>query len=217
VKCNAEVLNATGYPFDNTWLYEPMPQFCAARIADLRALPGHAEFVATYEASRPWLWKDPRLCYTVGYWWPLMDPSTTRVVVIQRDPEAIYQSFIRLGWRQPSPASKSDVLSRINAHLSAAREAVGSLGIPHEVVAYESFRTDPADVSARLNRLLDLSLDTADLEFDAALDRSHLRGRVATKIDRAANHVPPVARRVIKRLIPSQIMKFLFPERFIKQ
>jgi hypothetical protein len=211
---NVEVFEAAGYPYDNTWLYDAMSPAVAERVGQLEALGGHKRFIETYRRNAPWVWKDPRLCYTLGYWWPMLDRETTRVVITCRSPDAIYQSFVRLGWRDRSEASKQDVLQRIDDHLAAALDAARRLDVPHEVVAYERIRTEPEDVVRRLSKLLELPLCTTNLSFDRRLDRSTVRGRVATRLDRLADRVSPGTRRALKKLVPAGVLRRLFPERF---
>ncbi len=211
VEMNAEVLSEGGFPFHNTWLFEQMTDVAAERITRLSPLPAHERFVEEYESRAPWLWKDPRLCYTLPYWWPMVDPDRTGVVIVRRDPEAIYQSFVRLGWREPSAAAREDVLSRVDHHMRAARAAVASRSIPFEEVAYEDFKARPREIADKLSRLLDLSLTPGDLGYSRALNRSGARGRLATRLRLFARYLPAGVRAAAKKVMPRRLLRYLFP------
>lgn len=120
IKCNAEIFNAAGFHHDNTWLYNSIDDEQAASILTLEPLPEHEHLVDKFNKQGPWLWKDPRLCYTLGYWWPLLNHETTSVLLLKREPKEIYNSFIRLKWRSTSQQDKKDVILRIQKHMDAA-------------------------------------------------------------------------------------------------
>lgn len=212
-RMNAELFAAAGYGEDTSWLGAPISTEAAARIDRLAPLPRHRELVAHYEAHAPWLWKDPRLCYTLGFWWPLLPAETTRVLLTRRDPEAIWRSFVRLHWREPTAEARADVLERIEAHLRAATATIARLGIPHLELSYEDFAADPSAMARRLSDFLDLPLAPEDFGFSKKLDHSRLRGRIGTLVERAYERLPSPMRRVAKRIAPSALVRVLFPER----
>lgn len=72
-------------------------------VDDLKALWHRADsgpfrrFVSTCEQNRPWLWKDPRLAYTIFYWSNLIDIEQTQFVQIARDRHEIFLSLSKSG------------------------------------------------------------------------------------------------------------------------
>jgi hypothetical protein len=212
-RMNAQLFAAAGYAEDTTWLGAPISSEAAARIAEVAPLPEHRDLVARYEAHTPWLWKDPRLCYTLAYWWPLLPPDRTRVLLTRRDPDAIWRSFVRLHWREATPEARADVLRRIEDHLGAADDAIARHGIPHLEVRYEDFAADPTSMAGRLSSFLDIDLRPEELSFSPKLDHSRLRGRVATFVEHRYERLPPGLRQVAKRLAPRALLRALFPER----
>lgn len=212
-RLNAEVFAAAGYPEDTSWLGEPMPDEAAERIPRLAPLEGHRELVARYRAHQPWLWKDPRLCYTLGYWWPLLESKETCVLLTRRDPESIWQSFVRLHWREPTPEAKQDVLMRIDRHLRAAADAIARFSIPHLEVLYEEFSGDPKETARRLSDFVGVSLSAGDLGFTREFDHSGIRGRLATFLEHRYEQLPVGLRGQLKRLAPRALVRRLFPER----
>ena len=131
IKLNVEILNRAGFPFHNTWTYGPIRPEHLAKIHGLDRTEVHRAYLNTYDEHSPWVWKDPRLCYTLAYWWPMMNPNTTSVLLLRRNPDEIYQSFRRMNWRSSSEQDKKDVFLRIDDHLKAAEQAIGKYNIPY--------------------------------------------------------------------------------------
>lgn len=211
IQANAAAFRAAGFAHDNTWLYEAISLEQAERISELDRMDAHQQLVTEFNRHQPWVWKDPRLCYTLGYWWPLVDQSNTRVLLLKRDPAQIYNSFLRVKWRQPGQQSRQDVYARIEAHMKAAEAAIARYDIPHITVAYNEFADNPDLTARRLSELFDVRLTGRDLGFDKRANNSGVRGRLAIVLDRCADHLPAGLRRGIKYLMPSWLMKFLFP------
>ncbi len=205
IDCNVEIFKAAGYEHHNTWLFDAMPREVAKRIATLEPLREHREFIKQYEANSPWLWKDPRLCYTLAYWWRLLDPDKTRVLLTDRDPLAIYRSFLRLGWREPSVDAEADVLQRVKDHMGAAREAIEAQSIPHLNEPYERFANEPELVAESLSAFLGMTLTVADLDFDNRYNHSTAWGRIKTNARLRVQKLPPGVKSVLKRLLPRNI------------
>ncbi len=213
IERNVEVFRAAGYAGHNTWLFDPIEAAAQERIHGLEPVAGHADFVERFQRNRPWIWKDPRLCYTLGYWWKLLDPEQTCVVLTSRDPEAIYRSFLRLGWREASDEARADVFARVEDHMAAAREAIRRYGIPHEVIVYEEVADDAARIARAISELCGTDIGADDLGFDRRFDHSGARGRLTAAAESAAMLLPAGVRSVVKRLVPSSVISALFPER----
>lgn len=211
IQANAEIFQAAGYSHDNTWLYEPITPEIASRIPELERSTVHQQLVENFNRHCPWIWKDPRLCYTLGYWWPLLDAATTRVLLLKRDPKQIYNSFLRLKWCSMNPQDQEDTYQRVEDHMKAAEFAIQKYNIPHIVVYYDDFANNAEVTAQRISEFFGLSLQTQDLGFDKRANNSNLRGKLAILIDRIADRIPDKPRKVIKRLVPSRFFKIIFP------
>ena len=187
IEANVDIFAAVGYPHHNTWLYEPLPEAAARHIADLTPTQEHRDLLESYETRRPWLWKDPRLCYTLAYWWKLIRPGSTSVLLIRRNPEHVFQSFVRMSWRNNTPAERDETIARLQAHLAAAERTLRELDIPHVAVKYEDFHDAPDRVARELGATFGLDLRGSDLGFEARRDHNHdrVRGRLSTRIQRS--------------------------------
>lgn len=213
VERNADILRRAGHPSHNTWTAEPITAGSREEIHRLRSRRDDAELVRTYQRRAPWLWKDPRLCFTLPYWWRLLDPASTVVYLTTRDARHAHSSFLRKGWAEPGATERRRVTSLVRQHARAAREAVESLGIPHVRVDYLDYSRDPDLVARKLTAALDVPISPEDLNFRPELDHSDLRGRISARIRSQLKRLPrgPVER--LARLVPAPVMGLLFPER----
>jgi hypothetical protein len=99
VESNAGLLKAVGFDSHNTWTSDEIKIDQAEAIASLGPRQEDIDLVRYFETKQPWMWKDPRFCYTLAYWWPLLNPDTTKVLLVTRRTQDIWRSFVRTGWR----------------------------------------------------------------------------------------------------------------------
>jgi hypothetical protein len=210
---NVRVLKAAGFPFHNTWLFEPISQESVARIADIPILPAHRAFLRAYDENAPWVWKDPRLCFTLPYWWRLMDPARSVVLLVRRDPIDIYWSFQRMGWCKWGRAGRDLVVELVRQHTDAATTAVCSLGIPHAVVDYGEYLTAPELTARRLSEVCEVQIGIEDLNVRPGLNHSSHLGKVSTHFRRALKKLPRGPIRKLEGMVPRRALQSLFPER----
>lgn len=202
VERNATLLRRAGFSGHNTWLFDPITDEQSETLRHLAPTPEDHAFATGYAAHRPWLWKDPRLCYTLAYWWPLIDQENTRVLVLRRRPEETWNSFLRLDWRQDTDAERQDVMARIEHHLDAAMRCVTQCRIPHLAVHYDEYLAAPATTAARISETFGLSLAVDDLGFDKSLNSTRFPRRVQSFLSRQksrlANHLPDGVKAAIR-------------------
>ncbi|MCH9695850.1 MAG: sulfotransferase [Gammaproteobacteria bacterium] len=204
VEANARILDRAGYAHHNTWLYEAIGEDEANAIGKLEHLQEDRDLLKTYDESAPWVWKDPRLCYTLAYWWPLFDHSTTRVLLARRSPDQIWNSFVRLGWREDSTANKDDVYGRISNHLSAAKSTIELLEIPFIEIDYSEYASQPKAVSARINACMSTDTTPADLGYRSRFNHSGKFGSVERIARKLVSAIPQNLRKALKRAIPGK-------------
>jgi hypothetical protein len=213
VEANRRVLLAVGFTSRNTWNEDVISRDAIDAIAKLPPLPGEPERIERWNEHAPWLWKDPELCLTLSYWHRVL-PSDTRVVVVTRDPEAIYRSFRRMGWSGRSEADRRQTFERIEQHVCGARRTLANCRLRHVEVEYADFGRRPARVARALSELCDLPIAAEDLNFHHDLNHSTgLRGRAAASLRIAGKHIPQRQRDLIERVVPRRVLTAFFPER----
>ena len=213
IKANSRIFSRVGFNYDNTWLYEKIPPEKAKKILTLSPLHTDKKLVFEYQKTSPWLWKDPRLCYTLAYWSKLIDWDVTCVLLIKRSPADIYNSFLRLNWRRPSINSKNDVYQRVDEHIKFAEDIIKKSSIPCLTINYQDFESNPKALCLELNKYFGLQLDSSDIPYSKSYNHSGFKGKVSTALDVVANSLPLPMVKLFKSLIPLKILRWLFPER----
>lgn len=207
VRRNAQLFGRVGFPHHNTWLFDRMSDEQRRRIAALDIESCDMELVARYAASRPWMWKDPRLTYTIGYWCRLVDRATTAVVVVRRDPDDVVASFRRMGWTvQP------DLPHRVLEHLEAAEEALQAAGWPYLLVDYGDYLQRPAETAGRLGAHVGLALTVDDLNVREELNHAAHGGGLQRGVRSVGHRLPVGWRRGLRRHLPRPLLERLLPE-----
>jgi hypothetical protein len=212
IEANVDVFKAVGYPNHNTWLFDAITADQAERIAAVTPIDNHKDLVERYNANSPWIWKDPRLCYTLAYWWPLLNHKTTAVLLLTRNAEHVFKSFLRMGWRK-SATDHDEVVARLAAHISAAEHAIRELHIPHIEVAYEDFESKPEETARKISDFFGLTLASQDLKFNGLLNHSSRKGGMVARMERLAAALPASWRSFMKKLTPGSLMNKFFPGR----
>jgi hypothetical protein len=213
-KFNESILNAAGFEYDNTWIYKAITSEQVDHVDQYKLGSAHRNFLNAYEKNAPWAWKDPRLCYTLGCWWPLLDKSNTVVLLVRRDSEAIYNSFIRAGWRKKGNKQRKLTFERIDAHIANAKKIFKKYNIPTITINYEDFKKNPSEIVEKINRAIELNLTTEDLGYDDRFNHHKLSGRLSTTIDKLITKLPSPWIKIIKRLVPKIILSKMYPERY---
>ena len=207
VKRNVRIFQRAGFPHHNTWLFDRITPECAERIGRLEPSRDDIELVEAYHAKSPWAWKDPRLPYTLGYWWPLMDPERTIVILTRRRPEDVRESFRGMGW-----PVQGDLLERVEEHFQNSQRVARELDIPHTVVQYHDYLERPGEVASRIGALVGLQLEARDLNVRPELDHSRGPRNMRELARRQALKLPKPLRRAIRRATPRWAMELLVPE-----
>ena len=213
VEANARVLAATGFPDHNTWTSRRITPEQARAVKSLVHSEEHVRLVERFAGRQPWMWKDPRLCYTLDYWWPLMDPATTGVVLVTRDPIEIHRSLVRANWGGVRNFDVDDYIDRINQHIANARESITRLDIPHIEFDYSDYARHPERIADALNQFFGFRLSPDDLGFKAKYNTSGVRGRIAFALERVGSRLPAPVRQTARKLIPRAVLRTLWPNR----
>jgi hypothetical protein len=214
VEKNAALIMSTGYPRDNSWIYEPMSSAQLSAFESITLGDAERALVRRFNASAPWVWKDPRLCLLLRAWWPLFDKDNTAVLLVERDKDAIFKSFVRAGWRNDTEESKADVYERIELHISSAKQCIADLGIPCLTINYADFEADPLGTAQKIAATFQLDITERELGYESALNHHSSVGRLGTRLDGIATSLPKPIRRLLKALFPTRVMKILYPERY---
>jgi len=120
--------------------------------------PLHA-FVRRCSAAGPWLWKDPRLTWTIRLWSRALDVRTTSFLVLTREP---VQAWITANQRRHVQSMRftrayNDGITRSNEAFLAERN------LRYQKLSFEELLLEPELSLARLNEHFGLRLSLDDL------------------------------------------------------
>lgn len=144
-----------------------------ARHEVLRAAARQREAMAALAATGVRGWKDPRFCLTLEAWLPHL-PSTPRVVLCLRSPEAFVHSVVSIFGLQ-----SRELLERWWAnHLRRALEVIEDYALPATSVVYDELVGQPEATVARLASFVGHPLDPRFVEpalrqFDQPVPERH--------------------------------------------
>ncbi|MFM7783746.1 MAG: hypothetical protein ACKPE6_03715, partial [Gammaproteobacteria bacterium] len=187
------------------------------QLAQLRRLElgdSDRDFVERFTRRAPWVWKDPRMCLLLRAWWPLLDARSTAVLVVERERDAIFDSFVRAGWRETSRAERLETYERIAMHLDTARETIAELSIPALTIRYADFAADPSGTARRISAHFDVHIEADDIPYEQEFNHDSAKGRAGTRIDRLVTALPGPIRRMAKAVTPEKLLRALYPERY---
>ena len=128
-----------------------------ARDADL---PELRSFVDQCDQHRPWLWKDPRLTWTIRVWADLLDVTNTRFVVLTRETT---QAWITANLRRHI---QSFAFTRAyNGGITDSNiRFLNERAIPYLALSFEDLLLNPDKTLDRLNQHLACHLTMTDLQ-----------------------------------------------------
>jgi hypothetical protein len=210
IEHNVGLLRLAGFRAHNSWLYEPVDDAVVAKLAELEPGEPERKLVEAYASHAPWVWKDPRLCYTLPVWWKLLDPETTRVILVERDPEQVYRSFRRKGWCDGD--EKLQVIERALHHTRTARDTVLRLDIPHLALSYGETLREPELTAEKIGAFCGLELTAAQLNVRPELDHSRGSARLTGLLRGQLARLPLGLRRRLSRIAPRRLLGGLVPE-----
>ncbi len=160
VERNRDILAASGYGWDDPGdLPPPSIEAIIAAADEVDPAPYRA-LLERCEANQPWLWKDPRLCFTMHFWQRLHDFRSCKFIIMERELDQSWTGLVMRGKvRMPY-----DKFLQIQANTSeASRAFLAEHGIPYHRLTFEDLIVTPERALAGLNDFLDLELTLDDL------------------------------------------------------
>lgn len=86
VRLNGEILRESGYQWENIADIPPPSVERIRELVNTMDLTPYKAFLNECDDHQPWLWKNPRLCYTIHFWGQLADLSSCRFIILRREP-----------------------------------------------------------------------------------------------------------------------------------
>lgn len=160
VSHNNRLLSLLSPSLNHEHRFEPGDvQDIAARARTLDLTPCR-EFVASCEARRPWVWKDPRLTWTIRVWAEVLDLQQTAFLVLTRDP---LQAWVSANQRRHIQSHRftreyNGGITESNLQFLEERQ------LPYLKLSFEDLLLQPEATLERMNRAYGLALTMQTLQ-----------------------------------------------------
>jgi len=162
VDLDVRILRASGYP--HTFCNDiPPPSIGAIQDASHRIDAGPFEaFVEKCRHHQPWIWKDPRLCYTIHFWERFTDFENTRFLFIGRRPDQCYAGLVL---KRKIPMSFSS-MCEMNANYEKSCNAfLDRHGFACLRLTFEDLLLSPGPTIEQMNLHLGTRIPSDHLEY----------------------------------------------------
>jgi hypothetical protein len=160
VDLNLKIFQEAGYT--GKYVTESSPEV----LAQIDSLYGRIDdspyrrFLQRCEDRRPWIWKDPRLWLTFGFWRHLLDLDDCRFVVLTR---SLMQGWLSLTLRRQVMGYRA--FKRQERHVERSIvEVLSGNHLPYLQLSYDELIARPEQTVGRLNGFLGAGLDVKDLQ-----------------------------------------------------
>jgi hypothetical protein len=85
VELNDQLCEEAKFLFnDKTW-YKTDGQQVFEKIVGTTETASFREFLSSCNRHQPWIWKDPKVWLTIGFWVNFIDPKSTRIILLKRN------------------------------------------------------------------------------------------------------------------------------------
>jgi hypothetical protein len=159
VALNRQILQQLAPGLDHEHRFNPHDIAWIDHAAESLDLGPYRDFVVRCSLQGPWIWKDPRLTWTIRVWARVLDLGWTAFLVLTRDD---MQAWISANARRH--VQSWGFTRQYNHGISASnRRFVEQKRLELLAVSFENLLLEPEVTLARLNQHFGLSLRMSDL------------------------------------------------------
>ncbi|WNC72535.1 sulfotransferase [Thalassotalea psychrophila] len=136
----------------------------------------HQKFIAHCDSNSPWIWKDPRLRVTLGFWLELIQTHDLKFILVTREPWSLWVSLLN--------KRQIVVLETVKRFELETRELLRSYAkgknIPLCTINFDKLISKPEPQIEKINQFLGVDLSREDYNNVANLalvkeSRSYIR------------------------------------------
>ena len=172
VEWNRRLLATLAPDLDHEHHFDPSDVTRIERAAEAMDLAPLRDFVAQCQSRGAFVWKDPRLTWTIRVWARVLDLERTSFLVLTRED---LQAWISANTRRH--IQSWSYTRRYNHGITESNSVfVRGLGRAVLRMSFEDLLLEPEDTLARLNRAFSLALCLSDL-FDVCREPLYRRSR----------------------------------------
>jgi len=157
VGMNKNIFFESGYGHHKVRYDRPVNILSIKKLAENRDIEKYRNFIGLCEQNLPWLWKDPRLCYTMYFWKYLLNLENIRFIFITRDRYQIFRSYTKY----KVFFTRQDVYRKYDAQVNAIEEFFTANNIKPLKMVYEELWNKDTLIE-KLNQFLGTDIGTED-------------------------------------------------------
>ncbi len=159
VALNKSIFFESGYGHHKIRYDRPVDIQAMAAWADQCDADQYKQFIAKCEANRPWLWKDPRLCYTIYFWKSFVDLKKVKLIFITRDHEQIFRSYTKY----KVFFTKQDIYRKYDEQVAAVERLIEEENLEVLRIHYNELKDKKALIQ-KLNAYLGTDIQLSDYD-----------------------------------------------------
>lgn len=160
IELNKQILIESGHKYSKAEPYESVDiKSISALIHSSKNITVYQNFIKKCNQNIPWLWKDPRLCYTIFFWKELIDLKNINFIFITRNPNLVFRSHSKHRIKY----SKNEVLKKYYEQTKAVEKFLSDHNIKALNVDYSELKH--VDIIKKLNNYL--LTDIQNKNFDS--------------------------------------------------
>jgi hypothetical protein len=162
VQLNCDIINSMFFKYNNDVEYHFRAHLLFEKaIEKIDDKNAYMDFIDYCNSKGNWIWKDPRLWITIGFWHQLLDKTKIKIIIVYRDPLSLWISL--LNKRQIVSFSHLKNLEAISREeLSKYLKAIG---MSYYLMSYDELVKYPEKVIPCVNKYLDTTLSVNDLKI----------------------------------------------------
>jgi len=161
VDLNIKLLAASGFKRNDCNDLPPPSIKTIKKLVNRVDLKPFRNFIEKCNTNRPWLWKDPRLSFTIHFWEQLIKIKSTHFIFIDRNPIQSYAGLI-LSRRIPMSCEEQSKINKNYQRSCSIFFEKNTISYLH--CTFEDMILYPKDFIAKLNRYIGSSIAVNDLE-----------------------------------------------------
>lgn len=161
VEHNITLFKQTGYKWHDPGSLPPPSIGKMKELYNNIDLNPYRNFIKECDESSPWIWKDPRLSYTMFFWKELLDLDNCKFIHITREIKQIWTGIVL---RVPLPAAFKNIRAIQNNTIRSAEQFLDLYSINALTLKFEDLLINPDTNLEKINSFLDINLSIDDFK-----------------------------------------------------
>ncbi|MFP3982479.1 MAG: hypothetical protein ACLFV2_02150 [Desulfurivibrionaceae bacterium] len=161
VDLNKEILLLSGFNHHDCNDIPPPSVTDIKRLLDKIDISKYQAFIAKCDTHGPWLWKDPRLSYTIHFWGKILNLNKVNFIFIERDAKQSYTGLI-LKRKVPMSFMQHGLMN--NNYNQSCLQFYRNNALPYLHINFQDLITFPDHYLKRIGKFLDIDLNLSDLQ-----------------------------------------------------